>query len=198
VAVGEPFHIGWAQPIVATPACWRDSSCSLRASAGVFQRSVFRGLLLSAAATASISRAFQRDRSVSTGCAPAGGRSPDRRAPVRPRPARQRPAEHAPKAAGPWPCSRSAERSADHVQTARGRPARPRTDPDLVDEGHYQGSRGSSFPAKNEEAASRISFAPGKRTRRKADTAPRVDLTSASTLSTRSAAGFARYLDVGS
>lgn len=74
----------------------------------------------------------------------------------------------------------------------------PEPDPDLVDEGHYQGSRGSRFPAKNEEAASRISFAPGKRTRRKADTAPRVDLTSASTLSTRSAAGFARYLDVGS
>ena len=52
---------GRIQPVVATPACWSDSSCSLRASAGVFQPRVLRGRLLSAAATASISSALQRD-----------------------------------------------------------------------------------------------------------------------------------------
>ena len=42
------------QSVVATPVCCRESSWS-RASAGVFQPSVLRGLLLRAAATASTS-----------------------------------------------------------------------------------------------------------------------------------------------
>ena len=41
------------QGVVATLPCWRECRCSLRASAGVFQLSVLRGRLLSAAATAS-------------------------------------------------------------------------------------------------------------------------------------------------
>jgi hypothetical protein len=53
-----------AQSIVATPACLSDSSCSLSASAGVFQPRVSRGRLFSVRATASISSAFHRDRSV--------------------------------------------------------------------------------------------------------------------------------------
>jgi HTH-like domain/Integrase core domain len=56
-----------AQPIVATPPCWADCRYSSRASAGVFQPRVLRGLLLSVSATASISSAFQRDRSVPLG-----------------------------------------------------------------------------------------------------------------------------------
>lgn len=36
------------QPVEATPACWSNSRCSLNASAGVFQPSVLRGLVLSA------------------------------------------------------------------------------------------------------------------------------------------------------
>ncbi|ASQ93438.1 hypothetical protein CGL27_10330 [Streptomyces sp. 11-1-2] len=40
------------QPVVATPASWRDIRCSFRASAGVFQPGVLRVLLLSVKATA--------------------------------------------------------------------------------------------------------------------------------------------------
>ena len=39
---------GRIQPVVATPACWSESSCSLSASAGVFQPRVLRGRLLRA------------------------------------------------------------------------------------------------------------------------------------------------------
>lgn len=41
-------NIDQVQPVVATPLCWSNSSCSLNASAGVFQSSVLRGLVLSA------------------------------------------------------------------------------------------------------------------------------------------------------
>src|ERR1022692_2212612 len=54
------------QPVDATPVC-KDSSCSLSASAGVFQPSVLRGRLLSAMATASISSALHLARSVPLG-----------------------------------------------------------------------------------------------------------------------------------
>ena len=56
-----------AQSIEATPAFWSDSRCSLNASAGVFQPSVFRGRPLSVEATASISSAVHRERSVPLG-----------------------------------------------------------------------------------------------------------------------------------
>lgn len=36
------------QPVDATPPCWSKSSCSLNASAGVFQSSDLRGLVFSA------------------------------------------------------------------------------------------------------------------------------------------------------
>jgi hypothetical protein len=52
---------------VATPPCWSNSSCSLRASAGVFQPSVLRGLAFSAPAMASISSRLHRERSVPLG-----------------------------------------------------------------------------------------------------------------------------------
>ncbi|TXS64154.1 hypothetical protein EAO76_39860 [Streptomyces sp. sk2.1] len=55
------------QSVVATPASGVKSRCSLRASAGVFQARVLRGLLLSARATASSSLASHRDRSVPFG-----------------------------------------------------------------------------------------------------------------------------------
>ena len=41
--VGEPDRV---QLVDATPVCWSNSSCSLNASAGVFQPRVLRGLLL--------------------------------------------------------------------------------------------------------------------------------------------------------
>jgi len=55
------------RPVVATPACWSKSRCSVMASAGVFQPSVLRGRLLSARAAAWRSSAVQRDRSVPLG-----------------------------------------------------------------------------------------------------------------------------------
>ena len=55
------------QPVDATPACWSNSRCSLNASAGVLHPSVLRGLVFSACATASMSSADQRDRSVPLG-----------------------------------------------------------------------------------------------------------------------------------
>lgn len=58
---------GRIQSIVATPACWSDRSCSLSASAGVFQPSVLRGRLLTASATAWISSRLHLDRSVPLG-----------------------------------------------------------------------------------------------------------------------------------
>ena len=63
-----------AQPVVATPACWTDRRCSSRASAGVFQSRVLRGLLFNAAATAWISSALHRDRSVPLGSTGEGAR----------------------------------------------------------------------------------------------------------------------------
>lgn len=36
------------QPVDATPACWSNSRCSLKASAGVLQPRVLRGLVLRA------------------------------------------------------------------------------------------------------------------------------------------------------
>jgi hypothetical protein len=56
-----------ALSVVATPACWRECRCSSRASAGVFQPSVLRGLTFSDAATASISLRLHRDKSVPSG-----------------------------------------------------------------------------------------------------------------------------------
>ncbi|WP_412778848.1 ABC transporter permease, partial [Corynebacterium liangguodongii] len=44
--------IGQVQPVVATPACFRDCSASPKTSAGVFQPRVLRGLLLRVWATA--------------------------------------------------------------------------------------------------------------------------------------------------
>jgi hypothetical protein len=55
------------QPVVATPACWSNSSCSLNTSAGVLQPSVLRGRELRAWATASISSADHLERSVPFG-----------------------------------------------------------------------------------------------------------------------------------
>jgi hypothetical protein len=52
---------GWAQLVVATAACSSESRCSFRASAGVLQWSVLRGLLLRALATAPIFSASHRD-----------------------------------------------------------------------------------------------------------------------------------------
>jgi hypothetical protein len=54
----RPQHPNRTQPVGATPPCWRNSSCSFSASAGVFQPRVLRGRPLSAAATAS--RSAQR------------------------------------------------------------------------------------------------------------------------------------------
>lgn len=39
------FDTDRIQLVDATPACWSKSSCSLNASAGVFQPSVLRGLV---------------------------------------------------------------------------------------------------------------------------------------------------------
>ena len=55
------------QGVVATLSCWAERRCSSRASAGVFQWRVFRGRLLSAAATASRSLRECRERSVPLG-----------------------------------------------------------------------------------------------------------------------------------
>ena len=55
------------QGVVATRPCWSNSSCSLRASAGVFQPSVLRGLAFSAPAMASISPRLHRERSLLLG-----------------------------------------------------------------------------------------------------------------------------------
>jgi hypothetical protein len=62
-------RIDRVQPVVATPACWsnRRGRCSSRASAGVFQPRIFRGLLLSASWTARSSSRPQRERSVPFG-----------------------------------------------------------------------------------------------------------------------------------
>jgi hypothetical protein len=62
--LGRPAR---TQPVVATPACCREISCSSRASAGVFQFNVLRGRPLRVAATASISSVVHRDRSVPFG-----------------------------------------------------------------------------------------------------------------------------------
>src|SRR4029450_5107666 len=56
-----------AQPTSQTPPFWADCRSSSKASAGVFQPRVLRGLLLSVAGTASISAAFQRERAVPLG-----------------------------------------------------------------------------------------------------------------------------------
>jgi hypothetical protein len=55
------------QPVVATPACWIERSCSSKTSAGVRQPRILRGRLLSARATASRSSAVHLDRSVPFG-----------------------------------------------------------------------------------------------------------------------------------
>src|SRR5215207_2409340 len=55
------------QGVVATPPRWIESSCSFRASAGVFQPRVLRGRLLRAAATAARSPALWLLRSVPLG-----------------------------------------------------------------------------------------------------------------------------------
>jgi len=57
----------WIQLVVATPACWSDRRCSSRASAGVRQERVLRGRWLRALATAWISSALHRERSVPLG-----------------------------------------------------------------------------------------------------------------------------------
>lgn len=56
-----------AQSIEATPAGCRERRCSSSASAGVFHPRIFRGRALSALATASMSSALQRERSVPFG-----------------------------------------------------------------------------------------------------------------------------------
>ena len=58
---------GRIQPVLATLNCGPDFRYSFKASAGVFQPSVFRGLVFSVWATAWISRSLQRDRSVPLG-----------------------------------------------------------------------------------------------------------------------------------
>ena len=73
----RPTWTGWStttmpvasriQPVVATPDCWSESRCSSRASAGVFQPRVLRGRQFKVAATASMSCALHRDRSVPLG-----------------------------------------------------------------------------------------------------------------------------------
>ncbi len=55
------------QPVDATPGWWSNRRCSSRASAGVRQPGVLRGRVFRAWATASISSADQRDRSVPLG-----------------------------------------------------------------------------------------------------------------------------------
>ncbi len=58
---------GRIQPVDATLGCPANCRHLLRASAGVFQPSVFHGLVLSVWATAWISWSLQRDRSVPLG-----------------------------------------------------------------------------------------------------------------------------------
>ncbi len=58
---------GRIQSVVATPVCCSERRCSSRASAGVCQLRVLRGRVLRVWATASISSAVQRDRSVPLG-----------------------------------------------------------------------------------------------------------------------------------
>src|SRR6266481_3231619 len=61
------WNTGRIQPVVATPFVWLTRRNSSRVSAGVFQPRVFRGLVLSARATASRSSALCALRSVPFG-----------------------------------------------------------------------------------------------------------------------------------
>ena len=63
----QTMYPGRIQPVVVTPGCCKERRCSLRASAGVFHPRVLRGRELMVAATAWISSAVHRDRSVRLG-----------------------------------------------------------------------------------------------------------------------------------